>query len=157
MSLPHNPARAARRKAELREKLGIEQPVCSYCGCAEPVVLRRVSRKFLERNHLLGRKHDPNLTVFACRNCHALFHERLLNAGVDLRAERDPVKRVAVMLLAEAVQHEMQADTKRRQATLLKGGKRASRSLPSCTRRSSRRQEANKTTRTRRTLAKRLA
>lgn len=118
-----NPARAARRKTELRDKLGSERPVCMFCGCAEPAVLRRVSRKFLEEHHLLGRNHDPNLTAFACLNCHVLAHEGLLDAGVDLRPESNPVKRVATMLRAEAVLFEKLARTKNQQAEWLERGK----------------------------------
>jgi hypothetical protein len=58
-----------------------------------------------------------------CRNCHALYHENLLDAGVDLRPEPDPINRVAAMLEADAVYHELQADAKRRQASLLRGKK----------------------------------
>ena len=122
MRLSQNTARAARRKTELREKLGSERPVCLYCGYAEPVALRRVSRKFLEVHHPLGRNHDPSLKVFVCRNCHVLLHERLFDAEVDLQPKPDPVKRVATMLRAEAVHFEMLASTKRRQAALLEGG-----------------------------------
>ena len=118
-----NPARAARRKTELRERLGSERPVCMFCGCAEPVVLRSVSRQFLEEHHLLGRNHDPNLTAFVCLNCHALAHEALLNAGVDLQPESDPVKRVIQMLRAESVLFEMLSRTKQQQAEWLERGK----------------------------------
>lgn len=114
-----NPARAARRKTELRERLGTERPVCFYCGYAEPVALRRVSRKFLPEHHVLGRNHDPDLTIFVCQNCHVLSHERLLDAAIDLRPESDPRKRVATMLRAEAVHFEVLAHTKRQQAALL--------------------------------------
>jgi len=124
MALPsHNPARAARRQIELCEKLDSERPVCTYCGCVEPVLLRPVPRKFLEEHHPLGQNHDPDLTVYACRNCHALMHERLLDAAVDLRSESDPIKRVAMMLRAEAVHFEALARTKRQQAALLERGK----------------------------------
>ncbi|HEV2304198.1 MAG TPA: hypothetical protein VGR93_01645 [Candidatus Acidoferrales bacterium] len=119
MTFPHNPVRAARRKVELSENLGDERPVCMYCGCAELPLLRRVSRKFLAEHHPLGRNHDPALKGWLCRNCHALSHEKLIDAGVDLRAESDPVKRVATMLRAEAVHFEMLAQTKREQAALL--------------------------------------
>jgi hypothetical protein len=119
---PHNPARAARRKLELREKLGSERPVCIYCGCAEPALLRPLSRKFLEEHHPLGQNHDPDVTAYACRNCHALAHEWLLDAEVDLRPESDPIKRVATMLRAEAVHFEALAQAKRRQAALLERG-----------------------------------
>ena len=123
MRLPRNPARAARRTTELREKLGSEQPVCFYCGYAEPVALRRLCRKCLIKHHQLGRKHDPNLVVLVCLNCHAVLHETLPDAEVDLQHEPDPIKRVATMLRAEAVHCEMVANTKRQQAALLEGGK----------------------------------
>jgi hypothetical protein len=80
----HNPARAARRKTELCERLGSERPFCVYCGYAEPVALRRISRKFLPEHHLLGRNHDGDLTVLVCLNCHALLHEIFLDAEIDL-------------------------------------------------------------------------
>ena len=123
MGVASNPVRAARRKAELQERLGSDNPVCLYCGCVEPVALRRVSRKFLDDHHLEGRNHDPNLTMFLCRNCHALAHEDLLGCAVDLRTMSDPVKRVATMLRAEAVHLERWARTKREQADLLERGK----------------------------------
>jgi len=115
-----NPARAARRKTEVCQRLGAERPACIYCAHAELVALRRVSSKYLRKHHVLGRNHDPDLTVFACLNCHALVHdEKLPDAEVDLRREPDPIKRVATMLRAEAVHFEMLARSKRRQAALL--------------------------------------
>lgn len=117
----YNPVRAARRKTELHERLGSEQPRCTYCGCAEPVLLRRVTRRFLVIHHLLGENHDPDSKLFLCQNCHALAHENLLNAGVDLEPESNRIKRVAQMLRAEAVHHEMMAAAKWRQVALLEG------------------------------------
>ena len=117
-----NPTRAARRETELREKLGAERPACIYCGHAEPAALRRLSRRHLREHHVVGRNHDPDLSAFVCLNCHALVHDELLpEAKVDLKLESDPVKRVAMMLRAEAVHFEMLASSKRQQATLLEG------------------------------------
>jgi len=125
-----NPARAARRKTELLQRLGAERPVCIYCGCAELLALRRLSRKFLREHHVLGRNHDPDLRVFVCLNCHAVLHDEMLpDAEVNLEPEPDPIKRVAMMLRAEAVHFEMLASSKRRQATLLEEGHSDSRSL----------------------------
>ena len=122
MGPTRNPVRAARRKTELREKLGAERPACFYCGCPELVALRRVSRKFLREHHVLGRNHDPDLTVLVCLNCHAQLHDQALpDAEIDLQQEPDPGKRVATMLRAEAVHLEMLASSKRRQAALLDG------------------------------------
>jgi hypothetical protein len=118
-----NPARAARRKTELRERLGNERPTCLYCGYTELLALRRMSRKFLPKHHVCGRNHDPNLVVFACLNCHAVMHELMSDAEVELQPVSDPVMRVATMLRAEAVHFEMLAHSKRRQAGLLEGEK----------------------------------
>ncbi|HVB57143.1 MAG TPA: hypothetical protein VNE63_12025 [Candidatus Acidoferrales bacterium] len=107
----------------MRERLGSEWPVCFYCGYAEPVALRSIPIKSFPEHHVLGRNHDPDLTVLVCLNCHALAHEKLTDAEVDLRKEFDPVKRVATMLRAEAIHFEKLAKTKREQASLLEGGK----------------------------------
>jgi hypothetical protein len=123
MRQSRNPVRVARRKTELHDKLGSERPRCMYCGCAEPVVLRPVTRRFLVDHHLLGRNHDPDSKLLLCQNCHALAHENLLNAGVDLGPESNPIRRVAEMVRAEAVHHEMMAAAKWRQVALLEGRK----------------------------------
>ena len=131
-----NPVRAARRKTELRERLGAERPACIYCGFSDAVALRRISRKSLPEHHVLGRNHDPDLVVFACLNCHAVMHEMLSDAGVELEPVLDPVERVATMLRAEAVHFEMLAESKWRQAALLEGTNNNPRSLSSGTRHS---------------------
>jgi|SRR6185437_15035928 len=121
MGLASNPARSARRRIELREKLGCEHPECFYCGFAEPAALRRVSRKFYEKHHPEGRNHDSDSIFFICRNCHVLLHERLADVGVNLKAISDPILRVVSMLRAEAVHFETVARTKRMQAEWLEG------------------------------------
>jgi hypothetical protein len=118
-----NPVRAARRKTELRERLGVERPSCIYCGCPELVALRRLPGRLVPEHHPFGQNHDPDLTVIACLNCHAVAHELLDGAGVELKPLPDPVMRIAAMLRAEAVHFEMLADSKRRQAELLEGKK----------------------------------
>jgi hypothetical protein len=123
MSLSRNPVRAARRKTELRDRLGAERPSCLYCGYTDLIALRQVSRKFLPEHHVFGRKHDPDLVVFACLNCHAVMHELLSDAGIELREVPEPVMQVATMLRAEAVHFEMLANSKRRQAGILEGEK----------------------------------
>jgi hypothetical protein len=120
---PRNPVRAARRETELRERLGSERPLCIYCGCSELVALRRVSHEILQEHHVFGRNHDLDVIVYLCRNCHALLHEGLLDAGVDLKRKTDPITQIATMLRAEAVHFEMLANSKRQQATLLEGQK----------------------------------
>jgi hypothetical protein len=124
MNASSNPARSARRKTELRERLGFEQPSCIYCGYPDLVALRRFPGKLLTEHHPLGQNHDPDLTVIACLNCHAVAHELLDDAGVVLEPVSDPVTRVATMLRAEAVHLEMLASSKRKLAALLEGRKR---------------------------------
>ncbi len=117
-----NPAHDARRRTELCEKLGCDNPVCFYCGYAEPVALRRARGKFrkaLLKHHPMGRKHDPDLIVIVCLNCHAVLHE--LISDDDLRRELNPIKQVEKMLRAEIVHHEMMANTRRMQVELLSG------------------------------------
>jgi hypothetical protein len=119
LGLSDNPARAARRKTELRERLGAEKAACFYCGYSNPVALRRISQKSLPEHHVLGRNHDPDLVITICLNCHAEAHESLANEVVELEPIADAVKRVATMLRAEAVHLEMWAESKRKQAALL--------------------------------------
>jgi hypothetical protein len=123
MRAASNLVRLARRQTEHHERLGSEHAICFYCGFPEPVALRRASRRFLEEHHLVGRNHDPNLTIFVCRNCHAIAHEKLLDEGVDLGSTVSPAKRVAMMLRAEAVHYELLARTRREQAALLENEK----------------------------------
>jgi hypothetical protein len=54
-----------------------------------------------------------------CRNCHFLVHEGYLQAGIDLRYEPNPQKRVALMLRALAAFFEILAATIRQWAALL--------------------------------------
>jgi hypothetical protein len=95
--------------------MAIEMPIISLVS--QPV------GRFTVDHHLLGRNHDPDSQLILCQNCHALAHENLLDAEVDLEPNPNPVKRVAMMLRAEAVHFEMMASAKRRQATLLEGEK----------------------------------
>lgn len=119
MGARSNPVRSARRKAELQERLGSEHPFCSYCGYSVAAALIRVRRKPFDKHHHEGKNHDSDPTILVCRNCHGLRHEELLDAGVELGATADPIKRVAMMLRAEAVHFEALAQTKRKQADLL--------------------------------------
>ena len=102
---------------------------CLFCGYACLESLTRVSRKWLEGrgiarsiidslledHHNFGRDHDPS-TVTLCLNCHREITEGLMREGVSMRPERNPVKRVALMLQASAVHHEALASAYRRWA-----------------------------------------
>jgi len=105
MGLPHNPARAARRKAEAVEQLGTEQPRCVYCGNTDPLVLR--PRRIVD-HHIFGRDRDPH-TDCACLNCHAVAHEHLQDAEVPMTQEKEPTKFARAIFRALAVHFELLA------------------------------------------------
>ncbi len=107
---------------------------CILCGCSDPVALidktpdwlehHRIPKTIFEQHHLAGRHHDPELTVLICRNCHAEATEGLLQAGVSMRPERNPVLRVALRLEARAVFLEALAASDRQSAELLRNSLR---------------------------------
>ena len=105
MSLPHNPARAARRKTEALELLGTDQTRCVYCGNTDPLVVRP---RRIENHHIFGEDRDP-LTIPACLNCHAVAHEQLLDAEVPMTQEEDPTKLARAIFRAFAVHFELLA------------------------------------------------
>jgi hypothetical protein len=105
MRLPHNPARAARRKAEAVEQLGTEQARCRYCGNTDPLLVRP---RRIVNHHIFGRERDP-LEVPACLNCHAVAHEHLRDAEVPMTQEKEPSKFARAIFRALAVHFELLA------------------------------------------------
>lgn len=115
-------------------RLGDGPHICILCGCSDPVALidktpdwlehHSIPKTLFEQHHPAGRHHDPELTVFICRNCHAEATEGLLQAGVSMRPEPDPVLQVALMLDALAVFLEVLAAALRRWAELLRNSLR---------------------------------
>jgi len=110
MSLPHDPARAARRKAEALELLGTEQVRCLYCGNTDPLLVRR---RRLQDHHIFSRDRDP-LEVVSCLNCHAVAHEHLQDAQVPMTQEKDPTKFARAIFRALAVHFELLANACKR-------------------------------------------
>src|SRR5215469_8495751 len=103
------PAKAALRKARRAERPPRE--VCPFC---------------LVDHHVLGRKHDPQFIVRPCEYHHALIHDQMLDAGVDLQFQQDPVRRQIEILKIESFYYRQQAtyyrdwaDAKDRQAEAL--------------------------------------
>lgn len=120
MRMDGDPIGTDARLTQRLERLGPGPHSCLFCGVEDPILLIRksftrlkawVPKRLLEEHHLLGRNHDPNLTILLCRNCHFLAHEGYLRAGIDMRYEPDPRKRVAKMLLALAVLHGKLSET----------------------------------------------
>src|SRR5262249_5822184 len=75
---------------------------------------------------VLGRKHDPQFIVSACEYHHALIHDQMLDAGVELQFQPNPVRRQVEILKMEAFYYRQQAnqyrdwaDAKDRQAEAL--------------------------------------
>jgi hypothetical protein len=88
---------------------------------------RKVCRLCVEEDHVLGRNHDPYFTEYLCPKHHALKHDQMLDAGVDLRFQQNPVRRQVEILKMEAFYHRQQmehhrswADAKERQAEALR-------------------------------------
>lgn len=88
MRTRNNPVRSARRKAELCERNGSEEIRCIYCGHTDPLVVRP---RRIQDHHILGRERDP-ITAPVCLNCHAVAHERIRDANVSMKREKDPTE-----------------------------------------------------------------
>jgi hypothetical protein len=98
------PAKAALRKARRAQR-----PPRKFCPLC------------FEEHHLLGKKNDPHLIIELCQYHHASIHDQMLDEGIDLRVQLNPVMRQAMKLKAEAVFFRNFAEAKERQAeTLLK-------------------------------------
>lgn len=87
------PAEAALRKARRAERPSRE--VYPFC---------------LIDHHVLGRRHDLQFIVRACECHHALIHDQMLDAGLDLQFEQNPVKRQVEHLKIESFYYRQQAD-----------------------------------------------
>jgi hypothetical protein len=101
-----NPIKTARRKARQkeREELGVAIPPCILC---------------VHDHHTAGQNHDPLLTDQVCERHHRELHEQLLQGGVSLRFERDPIKRAVLSLQAIATYDIARAGALQRLAALL--------------------------------------
>ncbi len=114
-----HPLRAARRRSQRLQKLGCEHPFCLWCGCSDPMLLRRVTRSFLEKHHVFGIANDPDSISALCFNCHALATEGLLQAGVTMNREPDPHKFAINMFRANEFHLKMLSEASGRFATHL--------------------------------------
>ncbi len=127
-----NPFGTARRKTRREERLGPDA-FCLFCGYACLEALTQVSRKWLEargvtkdrinrlleRHHVEGEAHDPDLRVTLCLNCHREITEGLAREGVSMYPERNLHKLIIFVLRASAVLFDSLAKSYRKWATLL--------------------------------------
>jgi len=133
--IEHDPIGTDARHAERLRRLGPGPHICLFCGIDDPRGIlipkplswlkARVPRSVLEDHHVLCRNHDPNFVVLLCILCHFKVTQGYLQAGIDMRYEPNPQKRVAFMLKALAVFFEMLAETLRQWAALLDKGSEA--------------------------------
>ena len=105
MTQPHNPARAARRRAEAFEQHGTELLRCIYCGCTDPLLVRP---RRIQGHHNFGLERDA-FTSPTCLNCHAVAHEDLRDAEVPMTCEREPTKFARAIFRALAVHFSLLA------------------------------------------------
>ena len=115
-----HPLKSARRRAQRLEKLLVkagDSPICVFCGCSEPMLLRPVLKDFyekhrhiFERHHVFGRCLDVHTTLSLCLNCHALITEGFLQAGVEMKREPNPIRFAAMIFRAMAVHFRMLSD-----------------------------------------------
>ena len=103
------PAKAALRRA--RRAARPPREVCPFC---------------MVDHHVLGRKHDFQFMVRTCQYHHALTHDGMLDAGINLEPIEDAVRRQVEILKIEAFYYRQQAnhfrdwaDAKDRQAEAL--------------------------------------
>jgi len=126
-----HPLRAARRKTRRLKKLRAmpgDRPVCLFCGCSEPMLLRPLRkevfekhRRFFEEHHVFGWMLDSVTTLALCFNCHALVTEGLLGAGVGMKRETDPLKFAQTIFRALSVHFRILSDACWKFANLLAG------------------------------------
>jgi hypothetical protein len=107
---PHNPARAARRIAEAIEQVDLIDPICLYCGLADPL---RVRPRRIQNHHLFAEERDE-ATVSCCLNCHAGAHDALHDAEVPMACEKELTKFARAIFRALAVHFELLAKACRR-------------------------------------------
>ena len=127
-----HPLKAAKRRAKRLAKLVVqlgEHPICLFCGCSEPMLLRPVTQQFFERHrrffeehHVFGWMLDSVTTLALCFNCHALITEGLLQAGVTMKREPIPLKFAQVVLRTLAVHLRMLSEACWRFAKFLETG-----------------------------------
>src|SRR6266508_2794819 len=112
MPIDVNPVGNEVRKEVHRQSLG-DDARCALCGEQDYRKLIQSKRSTLDKHHILGRKNDAELTIFLCRNCHAVYTESQIDAGVLCypNGSRNIVEIVADCIYALAVFLQHLVDT----------------------------------------------
>jgi hypothetical protein len=127
-----DPRRTARRRAHKKDRFA-NNNFCLFCGYACLEALTIVSRQWLEtkgvpaqvlgrlleRHHIHGKAHDPNLVITLCLNCHREITEGLMREGVIMYPQKKARKLVTAKLRASAVLLDSLASSCRDSASLL--------------------------------------
>lgn len=130
--IDHNPIKTDVRRRKRQDRFDNADPRCIFCGYPEIEALTAVTLEWLkshgscvpkaltELHHVVGKKHDSDLVVPLCLNCHRLVTEDLARAGISMHPERDSKTLVALMLDALASFFELLVAALRRWAELLR-------------------------------------
>lgn len=114
------------------QRLGSDR-FCLRCGYGCLEALTRVTRAWLEANgfdrdyltrllekhHVTGEAHDPDLVITLCLNCHREITEGLAREGVNMRPETNVHTLTALRLRASAELFESLAKSYRDWATVI--------------------------------------
>jgi hypothetical protein len=110
--------KTAARKLGRQNRLGDGPKVCFRCGYADPLALIPVKKEWIqlhkpvlprtlfEKDHLVGRNHDPDFIFPICRNCHAEVTELRRQARISMQFEPDEHEREVLRLEALAFLHK---------------------------------------------------
>mgnify|MGYP001267516435 CR=1 FL=1 len=97
--MSYDPLGPSRRRNHRRQKLGPDAR-CLSCGRSEPEVLIRAKQTLFEQHHPLGQAHEPDLTVPACMNCHAIFSAAQVDDDVRLDPQPTVLERIIAIFQA---------------------------------------------------------
>ena len=92
-----NPIQNDKRKESRSRTLG-EDSVCVLCGLADPTILIEGSDQFFEEHHVVGRNHDPDLTIRICPNCHKKVGAGVADSGASMKATPNILDRMVHVL-----------------------------------------------------------
>lgn len=95
--MSYDPIGGPARRQRRRQKLGSDAR-CLGCGIPNPEVLRLSHRSLLERHHVLGAAHAPELTVPVCLNCHAILSAHQRNEGMPMESRPTVLERIQACL-----------------------------------------------------------
>lgn len=79
-----------------RQQVRPPRNVCPFC---------------IEGDHILGRRHNPNLILEVCQLHHVQLTEERLAVGADMKKQRKPIKSVEMALRSLAVTGHANAST----------------------------------------------